>query len=526
MTSNPRTGALPRRIAAVAGLMALVIPLSACGTRESSDQIAAADGSAIHQVSAAESGATAGTNTGAPTGAATDTGAVAAAPVAATGGTAAAPAAGAATTTTQAVSAKGTAAGGTATAGGTTAGTKASSAKSSAAVPTGGATVPTGADAPCTKALGPVVIGQTSPSSGIIGASTFNMRAGLALWARAVNAAGGVQCHPVQLYQMDDAADPARVTSNLDDLVNNKHAIAIVGAGVPTTFAAAKRFAEQNKVPFVGGDMIEAGWFSSPWIFPQGGGPLAAYAGATKEAAEKAGTKKVGLIYCVEAAICGTINENFEAMAKASGLEVVLRKVSSITSPDYTAECQALKAAGAQAVFVALEGSGDARFARSCLSLGYAPPAATSALSVSAEAALDPNFRKLGVFLGTGNAPYQADDTPGGRLFTAAYDTFAPGSSIDQNTISQWTSGKLFEKAVANVFQEARSGPITREMVLDGLWKMKNEKLNGLTPGVTFNENAPPKQNDCYALLNLTPTGYTAPKGSKFDCFAGLPKGF
>jgi branched-chain amino acid transport system substrate-binding protein len=207
-------------------------------------------------------------------------------------------------------------------------------------------------------------------------------------------------------------------------------------------------------------------------------------------------------------------------------LEVVLRKVSSITSPDYTAECQALKAAGAEAVFVALEGSGDARFARSCISLGYQPPSATSALSVSAEAALDPNFRKLGVYLGTGNAPYQANDTVGGKTFKAAYDRFAPGSSLDQNTISQFTSGKLFEKALANVFEKARSGPITREMLFEGLWMIKNEKLDGLAPGITFNKQAPPTTNDCYALLNLTTDGYTAPKGSKFECFKGLPKGF
>jgi branched-chain amino acid transport system substrate-binding protein len=494
--------------------MALVIPLSGCGTRMSEDKIAAADGSAISSQAATGETAALGTDTGviAPT----------------TGGTATT---GATNTGTAATGATGTTATGTAATGATgatAAGTKSTGSKSggTATGATGGAAAATGANAPCTQTLAPVVIGQTSPSSGIIGASTFNMRAGLALWARAVNAAGGVQCHPVQLYQMDDAADPARVTSNLNDLVNNKKAIAIVGAGVPTTFSAAKRFAEQNKVPFVGGDMIEAPWFSSPYFFPQGGGPLAAYAGATKEAAAKAGSKKVGLIYCVEAAICGTINENFEAMAKASGLEVVLRKVSSITSPDYTAECQALKAAGADAVFVALEGSGDARFARSCLSLGYAPPSATSALSVSAEAALDPNFRKLGVYLGTGNAPYQAADTAGGKVFKAAYDRFAAGSSIDQNTISQWTSGKLFEKAIANVFQTARSGPITRDLLFEGLWQIKNEKLDGLAPGITFNKTAPPNPNDCYALLNLTTAGYTAPKGSKFECFSGLPKGF
>jgi branched-chain amino acid transport system substrate-binding protein len=515
MTSSTRTRVWTRgRIAAIAGVTALVIPLSACGTRMSSDRIAAADGSAISAQAATGDSAALGADTGviAPTTTGTT----------ATGTTPTGPAA----TGPAATGATGTAA--TGATGTTAAGTTATGAKSgaTAAGSTGGATAATGANAPCTQTLAPVILGQTAPSSGIIGASTFNMRAGLALWARAVNAAGGVQCHPVQLYQMDDAADPARVTSNLNDLVNNKHAIAIVGAGVPTTFSAAKRFAEQNKVPFVGGDLIEAPWYSSPYFFPQGGGPLAAYAGALKEAAQKANTKKVGLVYCVEAAICGTINENFEAMAKVSGLEVVLRKVSSITSPDYTAECQALKAAGAEAIFIALEGSGDARFARSCLSLGYAPSSATSALSVSAEAALDPNFRKLGVFLGTGNAPYQAGDTIGGKAFKAAYDRFAAGSSIDQNTISQWTSGKLFEKAIANVFQKARSGPITRDLLFEGLWQIKNEKLGGLAPGITFNKNAPPAQNDCYALLNLTTSGYTAPKGSQFECFKGLPKGF
>ena len=509
---TPTTRRITRgRLAAVAGLLAIVVPLSGCGTRMSSEAIEAADGSALQ--GAAATGATGlGADPGVIAPGAVDTGIVAPSGTAATGAT------GAGSSATGPTEAAGTSATGT-----TAAGTTATATKGGAAP---GATVATGPNAPCKQSLTPVVIGQTSPSSGIIGASTFNMRAGLALWARAVNAAGGVQCHPVQLYQMDDAADPARVTSNLNELVNNKKAIAIVGAGVPTTFSAAKRFAEQNKVPFVGGDMIEAPWFSSQYFFPQGGGPLAAYAGATKEAALKAGTKKVGLIYCVEAAICGTINENFEAMAEISGLEVVLRKVSSITSPDYTAECQALKAAGAEAVFVALEGSGDARFARSCLSLGYAPPAATSALSVSAEAALDPNFRKLGVFLGTGNAPYQANDTVGGKAFKAAYDRFAPGSSIDQNTISQWTSGKLFEKAIANVFEKARSGPITRDMLFEGLWMIKNEKLDGLAPGISFNKQAPPTQNDCYALLNLTPNGYTAPKGSKFECFKGLPRGF
>ena len=101
-----------------------------------------------------------------------------------------------------------------------------------------------------------------------------------------------------------------------------------------------------------------------------------------------------------------------------------------------------------------------------------------------------------------------------------------PGSSIDQNLISAWSSGKLFEKAIARVFDKARRGPITTDLILEGLWQIKNEKLDGLASGISFNRNAPPTPNDCYALLNLTTAGFTAPMGSKFECFKGLPKGF
>jgi branched-chain amino acid transport system substrate-binding protein len=315
------------------------------------------------------------------------------------------------------------------------------------------------------------------------------------------------------------------VNANLTQ-IQARGAVAIVGAGVPTTFAAARQWAERTKLPFVGGDLIETPWYASPYFFPQGGSALASYGGAVKEAAAKAGGPKVGLIYCVEAAICGVINENFEAIAKSAGLQVVLRKVASITAPDYTAECQALKAAGAQASFVALEGSGNARLARSCLALGYAPPTSTSALAISAEAAKDPNFRKLGVFLGSGVAPFQATDTVGAREFRAAYNRITPGGSIDQNTISQWTAGKLFEKALEKVAAKARSGPITTQLVYEGLWQIKNEKLDGLAPGISFNKNAPPTPNDCYFVLNLRTDGYFAPKGSRYECLRDLPKGF
>jgi len=496
----------------------VALPMAGCGTRVSDARIDAADGSARSAVTQTDA-----------TAAATDSpfDAVAAAPV----GAAAAPAADsaavpAAGSTVGAAPAPGVVAGGTAA---DVKATKAGKVKTAAAgvpVAAAAAAVATGPNSPCKATLTPVVLGQTAPTSGIIGASTANLRTGLALWVRAVNARGGVQCHPVAMYQMDDGADPARVTSNLTELVKNKHAIAIIAAGIPTTFPAGQTFADKNKIPFVGGDLIEPAWFKDQWMFPQGGSALAAYAGGIREAARSVNAKTAGLVYCVEASICGTINKNFEAMATQSGLTTVLRKVSSITNPDYTAECQALKSAKAEVVFYSLEGAGSGRMARSCRALNYTPPVATAALAVSATASEDPNLRAQGVYLGTGDAPFTASDTPGAQEFQAAYNTYAPGSQVDEDSINAWTSGKLFEAAIAKVYSDARSGPITTQMLLEGLWQIDGETLHGLAPPLDFNKGAPATRNDCYFSLTITEKGYGSPKGSKYECFKGLPTGF
>jgi branched-chain amino acid transport system substrate-binding protein len=97
---------------------------------------------------------------------------------------------------------------------------------------------------------------------------------------------------------------------------------------------------------------------------------------------------------------------------------------------------------------------------------------------------------------------------------------------VDQNSITQFTAGRLFESAIGNAYEHARSGPITRDLLLEGLWQIKNETLGGLAPPVTFHRNALPEPNDCYASLTIAADGYLAPKGSRFGCFTGLPRGF
>jgi branched-chain amino acid transport system substrate-binding protein len=374
------------------------------------------------------------------------------------------------------------------------------------------------AKAACTKQLSPIVLGQTLATSGLIGSTIGNLRQGVALWAKAINARGGVQCHPVQVISLDDGSDSARVASNWNAL-KDKGMIAMVGAGEPITIGALRASAERDKIPVVGGDVVALDWQQSQYIFPQGGDSLTAYDGSTIEAAKNTpGAKVAGIIYCVEASVCTDIKNNFPNSARLAGLSVSVTKAVSLTQSDYTAECQAFKDSNTDIVWLALDGSANTRFARSCAQLNYFPQLATSAIGIPPAAASDPALRKNTVYLGGQNVPFPTTDTPGAIEFHAALKQFLPNFTPDGNTMAGWASGKLFEAALAKVAAKARAGDVTTEMVLEGLWQIKNETLNGLSPELTFVKGGTPKLNRCYFTLLLNSEGVTAPIGSKLQC--------
>jgi branched-chain amino acid transport system substrate-binding protein len=203
--------------------------------------------------------------------------------------------------------------------GGGSTGSANTPAKSGGTAPTGGAT----ASAACTKVLSPIVIGQTGAFSGVIGAQLGGIREGLAVWLQAVNARGGVQCHPIKRIAEDDGSDPGRAAANWNDLVKNKGAIAVLGTSEPLTTAAYRSSAERDRVPIIGGDGSSPDFWRSPYMFTQGGEALSSYNIGQRYAAKvTAGATKIGLAYCVEASICTEQKNNFPGATKAMGLEV------------------------------------------------------------------------------------------------------------------------------------------------------------------------------------------------------------
>lgn len=481
--------------------------LAGCGTRADDAQIAAGAGGgsvsltqqSIDQLEAATVGAGATSAAGAGTGsvtapprtAPTSTGSASATVPGATGGTA--PAAG--------------------TGGATTANGKGGGTQPAAAA--GGET--TTKPATCAAAGTPVNIGQVGTFSGVTGPAWAGGRTSLTVWAKDVNARGGVACHPVVLHFADDSGDPAQAAALVQDQVKNG-TIAFVGGHDDLSIAGFKQGIETAKVPAIGGDLIAIEWNQSPYLFPQGAGILDQIFGLMKQNVD-AGHTKLGLLYCVEIAACSVANKaiNSDGLAAKAGANVVYNSAISLTQTDFTAQCQSAKNAGADQLGLAMDGSSMARVARSCAAVGYRPALGGIGGTISPGQAEDPNLRAFGLSTASGTAPWTVFDTPGLRAYKAAMETYAPGEADSGSSVQIWTAGKLFEAAVAKLGDAAASRPLTAAMIIDGLHRISHETLGGLTGPLSF-LNGPTPSNGCFFYEKLTDAGWTAPRGSKPEC--------
>jgi branched-chain amino acid transport system substrate-binding protein len=374
--------------------------------------------------------------------------------------------------------------------------------------------------ASCTSPGTPLKVGQIGAFSGVSGPITANARTAMAAWVQAVNTSGGIACHPVQLYAVDDGGDPAKASALFQQLVREKGVQAIVGLFDPLGFKGIRDSAERLKVPVVGGDGLDFAWNDSPYLFPAGAGILGIVRGAVRQARD-AGKTNFGLLYCVEAAVCTNVTKVVPPETESAGGKVTYSAAISLTQPDFTAQCQAAKNANVEALGLAMDGASMARVARSCATIGYHPLLVTNGLVLSASNAADPSIRKNMLSSSSPVAPWMPDtqDTPGQREYHAALKKYAPQSQPTGNSMAAWAAGKLLEAAIANLGPVAVGKAITSADVMAGLGKINKETLGGLTPPMTFKPGqkfATPM--NCVYFTLLTEKGWTAPRGSKPVC--------
>jgi branched-chain amino acid transport system substrate-binding protein len=515
LRGEPMNRRTDRRLAILATAALLV--LAGCGTRVShSDVVAGAGGTTVSLDNASIQAlkTAAGSAAAAAPAAATTTRTAANAPAAATSTTKTGTSTGGAPAPAPLVS-------GTAPPAGARAGK--TGATAAAAKPGGGtaAAAPaaaTAADAPCTASGAPLKLGQVGGFSGVEGPVTADARNGLATWVQYVNAHGGIACHPIVVYAVDDGADPARAAAAVQDLVSNKGVQALVGVFDPIGFPGILSGAEKAKIPVIGGDGIDFAWNQNPYLFPTGAGLLGAIRGALQQTVA-AGKTNLGLLYCVEASVCTNGQKIIEDETKKAGAKLTYSSAISLTQPDFTAQCQSAKNAGVQAMGMAMDGASIGRVARSCAAISYHPEFITNGLVLSPQNANDPDIRRNTLASASAVAPWTLDDTEGQKEYHAGLAKFAPGLTPDADSIYAWAAGKLVEAAVHGLGAKARTAPITTGDLMTGLGTIHNETLGGLTPPMTFSpgQKAAPLITCVYFEL-LSDKGWTTSSGSKPQC--------
>jgi branched-chain amino acid transport system substrate-binding protein len=494
----------------VAALITAVLALSACGSRVSGEEILAGAGGGtvtLDPASVAElKSVTAGSAAAPAAAAAASSGTV---PAAASSGTV--PAAASSGTVPAAGVATGTTAQAPPTTGKTKPGKKTNAAVTAQSAPAAA----TAASAPCTASGTPVKLGQIGAFSGVAGPITASARTALATWVQDVNSRGGLACHPVVLYALDDGADPAKAAAQVQEL-QNKGVQALVAVFDPLGFAGLRSGVEKAKMPVIGGDGIDFGWNESPYLFPVGAGLLGAVRGAIHQTVAS-GKTNLGLLYCVEASACTNGAKIIPPEVEKAGAKMTYESAISLTQTDFTAQCQSAKNAGVQALGMAMDGASIGRVARSCAAINYHPQFVTNGLVLSPQNALDPDIRKNTLSSSSAVAPWMLSDTPGQREYQAALKKYAPSLVPDANSIYAWTSGKLVEAAVDGLGAAARSKPLTTAEIMAGLGTVKKNNLGGLTPPITFTagQAKAPLINCVYYEL-LSDKGWTATSSKPF----------
>lgn len=332
-------------------------------------------------------------------------------------------------------------------------------------------------------------------------------------WAQSVNAAGGINGHPVKLYTMDAAADPTTALQDVKQLVQQDKIIAL--DDVSTTSTAWESYITSQGVPVVGGNVSEAPFSTNPDFFADGSSLPVNLVGDMLQM-QKLGLKHFGMMYCAEAPACATEGVLSDAAAKAvPGITVSSEKVAA-TSPTYTAQCVAFKSAGVDAVFIGAPADEGLRVIESCKTIGYTPKSVTSPTVTDHSWLSNPDA--AGAVIVSPIANFEDPSVPGVKAFLDAMNKYYPNDltqpQFAPNTLYPWVAGELFEAAA----KAAGIGPdSTGADVKKGLYALKNETLDGLIGPVTY---TPGKVTlpTCNFIMSIEGGKYTSPQGAGAQC--------
>jgi branched-chain amino acid transport system substrate-binding protein len=388
--------------------------------------------------------------------------------------------------------------------------TACSSSSSSSSSP--GSAASTGSAAAASNLKGaPLVIGVISSDSGY-GGNNPDVPTTAKDWETYVNSHGGIAGHPVQVIVEDDADNAAKALQDAQDLIQNKHAIAIGDSSLSN--AAFEKYVDSAKVPVISLNEGDASvqYFTDPNFFTNEA-TVPAGIWAQSKLAQLSGASKYGFLYCAEDPNCASAVPLTKADAASVGIKLAYQASFSSSAPNYTAQCVAAQQAGVEALFVAgANQSANQRVLDNCASQHYQPAAIAAVGTLGSASAKD---RQIPVQWGyTGTLPWFVKNAST-ATFNQVMGSYLDSAISPPLVMGTWVGLQLFAAAGKHV-----GATPTSQDIYDGLYARNRETLGGLTAPLTFKKGQP-NQDNCFFVYQVKNGTYSTPKGTNPICAVG-----
>ncbi len=363
----------------------------------------------------------------------------------------------------------------------------------------------------------PIKIGFVCSCSGPFSSDLTDVEPVYRAWANSVNANGGINGHRVDVIYADDKGNPGTSTAIVQTFIHSDHVVAIMDATDLQEAWASD--VQRAGIPVIGMFSGDTPFSTNPDFYAEGQTADSLFV-SVAETAKKAGTPKLGLMYCAESPSCQQAVAPLNATAKAEGIEVVANLEISATAPNYAAQCLAAKQAGAEMLFIIDGQTVVEKVAADCTAQGYDPKYTFDAEALVEGMASTPGLRS-GTYMAVPDMPFFAS-TPGVKEMDAALNKYAKGirshaTTYGEIAMQSWISAKLFQAAALAGHLGARGTAPTPAEVVRGLHALNGTTLDGLAPPLHF---AAGKANpvDCWYWATIQNGKFKLPFGTKPAC--------
>jgi branched-chain amino acid transport system substrate-binding protein len=338
-------------------------------------------------------------------------------------------------------------------------------------------------------------------------------------WAKYTNAHGGINGHPIKLVQLDDQLNAALALTQVKQLVQQDHVMALVGVSSIVEDAWASYIAS-GQTPVIGDDLAKDVMEKYKNFFPQGATRTTGYFYGMPKVAAVLGQKKYGAIYCAESTACSEIAASQKQQAAAAGVSYGFSASVAAAATSYTAQCLAAKAAGVGAVGLLLSSQVADQVAAACAQQGFNPQWLQAANGFSqkevSDSALNNVAGPVPVF------PWFSSATPAMKEFQDAMHAYEPqdfSASSDGYSgaaAQAWAAAKIFQAAA----EKLPAGSSGGAALMAQLYQLpKNDTFGGLTPPISYaNTGGPQPSVKCFFMIQLKGGTYTALNNTKPFC--------